>query len=153
MQKENANLFGLNPVPLKSGKSTVFKKKSQIAVYGNQMYHGLLLGLVGLGRKSPSLPFISSSSSSCSAGWKQGRTPWSCQWSGSHSCCLSHRGSGGSQLHSCLTLAPQTRRCPARRARRHCLLHSPEAPFSHGPGSKKGKHLPLHLGMDEHRTN
>lgn len=110
--------------------------------------HQFLLGLLSLERSS-SLPFIFSSSSFCSVGWKQGRSPWGCQWSGSRSCCLSHQGFGGSPLHSCLTSAPQTHRCPARHAQRRCLLHFLEAPFSRGPSSKKGKHLPLYLGMEK----
>lgn len=106
-----------------------------------------------LGEKVSPLPFIFSSSSSCSAGWKQGRTPWGYQWSGNRSCCLSHQDSEGSRLHSSRTWAPRRHHCPARHAQTHCLLHSLEAPFSHGPDSKEGKHLPLCLAMEENTTS
>lgn len=125
-----------------------------MTVYGNKFeYIKVFVWFVGLDRKSPSFPFIFSSSSSCSVGWKQGRTPWGYQWSGNHSCCLNHQGSGGFLLHSCLTWAPRRHRCPAHHVRRHCLLHSLEAPFSHGPDSKEGKHLPLYLEMEAHITS
>lgn len=105
------------------------------------------------GDKVSSFPFIFSSSSSCSAGWKQGRTPWGYLWNGNRSCCLSHQGSGGSQLHSSRTWAPQRHRCLAHHAQRHCLLRSLEAPFSHGPDSKVGKHWPQCLAMEENTTS
>lgn len=60
------------------------------------------VGFAGLDRNSPSFPFIFSSSSSCN--WlKTVETPWGYEWSGNYSCCLSHQGSVGSLLHSCLT--------------------------------------------------
>lgn len=144
--KIKCKLVCLSPVPLKSWKS-VFRNKSQVTIDRNIWIHqGFRLSV---GSDKISLFFIFSSSSSCSAGWKQGRTPWGYQWSGNRSCCLSHQGSGGSPLRSCLTWVPRRHHCPAHRALRHCLLRSPEAPFSRGPDSKEGKHLPLYLEMEE----
>lgn len=126
----------------KLGKPVIWE--SNYYLWKRFKHQGFLLALVGLDWKCP-FAVKSSSSSSCSADWKQGMTPWGYQWSGNHSCCLSPQGSEGFQLHSCLTLVPQRHHCPAPHVQTHCLLHFLVAPFSHEPGSREEKHLPLHL--------
>lgn len=96
-------------------------------------------------KKKALIPFTSSSSSSCSVGWKQVRIPSGCQENENHSCSQIHWGSVASQLRSCLTWAPRRRHCLGLHGHEHCLPHFLAALFSPESSSREVKHSPRHL--------